>query len=197
LITSLPSKKKPSQSASQKPIEGDATGSETGPETMSGELAPTQNHVQPVQGPLIDECEYGETVMSLQALMAGLIRPYRDRTYSVKQRWTRLVATTDRRALLAREAIVPQAVLTVRLRPLHPPLVQPLIYLLHHILKIHKETAAADLRAHIEASQTRTGLEMRSGHIVHVRHLPLKHRLTMFAAISLTHSRLYDGKKAP
>jgi hypothetical protein len=185
LITSLPSKKKPSQSASQKPIEGDATGNETGPETMSGELAPTQNHVQPVQGPLIDECEYGETVM------------YRDRTYSVKQRWTRLVATTDRRALLARESIVPQAVLTVRLRPLHPPLVQPLIYLLHHILKIHKETAAADLQAHIEASQTRTGLEMRSGHIAHVRHLPLKHRLTMFAAISLTHSKLYDGKKAP
>jgi hypothetical protein len=197
LITSLPSKKKLSQSKSQKPIEGDATGSETGPETMSGELAPTQNHGQPVQGTLIDECEYGETVISLQARMAGLIRPYRDRTYSVKQRWTRLVATTDRRALPAKEAIVPQAVLMVPLRPLHPPLAQPPIYLLHHILKTHKETAAADLRAPIEASQTRTGLEMRSGHIAHVRHPPLKQRLTMFAATSFTHSKLCDGKKAP
>jgi hypothetical protein len=197
LITSLLSKKKLSQSKSQKPIEGDATGSETGPETMSGGLAPTQSHGRPVLGPLIDECEFGETVMPLQARMAGLIRPYRDRTYSVIQRWIRLVATTGRPALRAKEAIVPQAVLTVRLRPLHPPLVPPLIYLLHHILKTHKETAAGDLRARIEASQTRTELEMRSGHIAHVRHLLLKQRLMIFAAISLTHLKLCDGKKAP
>ena len=135
--------------------------------------------------------------MPLQARMAGLIRPYRDHTSSVNRRWTRLAATTDRRAPPVKEAIIPQAVLTVQLRPLHQPLVQPLIYLLHHILKTHKETAAADLRVPIGASQTRTELEMRSGHIAHVRHLPLKQRLMTFAATPLTHSKLCDGKKAP
>ena len=135
--------------------------------------------------------------MSLLARMAGLIRPYRDHTSSVNQRWTLLVAINDRRVLPAKEAIVPQAVLTVQLRPLHRPLAQPLIYLLHHILRTHKETAAADLRVPIEALQTRTELEMRSGRIAHVRHLPLRQRLMRFAATPLTHSKLCDGKKAP
>jgi hypothetical protein len=197
LITSLPSKKKLSRSKSQKLIVGDATGNETVPETTSGGFAPIQSHGQPVPGTPIDEREYGETVMPLLARRAGLIRPYRDRTYSVNQRWTLLVAITDRRALPAKEAIVPQTVLTVQLRPSHPLLAQPPIYPLHDILKTHKETAAVDLRVLTGASQTRTGLEMRSGHIAHVRHLPPKRRLMTVAAILLTHSKLCDGKKAP
>ena len=84
-----------------------------------------------------------------------------------------LVATKDRQALPAKEAIVPQAVLTALLRPLHPLLVQPLIYPLRHTLRTHRETAAADLQAHIGASQTQMDPEMRSGRIARVRHLPL------------------------
>ena len=125
---------------------------------------------------------------------------HQDSMVTASRPWNRLAATEGQRAPLvdpAKEAIVPQAVLTVQLRPLHQPLVQPLIYLLHHILRTHKETAAADLRVAIGASQTRTELEMRSGHIAHVRHLPLKQRLMTFAATPLTHSKLCDGKKAP
>jgi hypothetical protein len=160
LITSLLSKRKLSRSKLQKPTEGGATGNETDPETMSGELAPTQSHGQPVPELPIDEREYEEIVMPLLARMAELIRPYRDRTYSVNQRWTLLVAITDRRALPAKEAIVPQTALKVQLRPLHQPLVQPLIYLPRHTLKTHKEIVAADLRVPIGASRTRTDLEI-------------------------------------
>jgi hypothetical protein len=196
LITSLLSKKKPLRSVLQKHTAGDITGNETGPEIMSGGFAPTQSHGQPVLGPLIDECEYGETVTQSLARMAELIHPYRDRTYSVKQRWTLLVAIIDLRVLPAKEAIVPQTVLTVRLRPSHLPLAQPLIFLLHGILKTHKETAAVGLRVRIVASQIRMELEMRSGHIAHVRHLPLKQRHMKIAAM-LTHLKLCDGKQAP
>jgi hypothetical protein len=198
LITLPLSKKKLLQSALQKHTAGDTTGNETAPETMSGGFAPTQSHGQLVPEIPIDECEYGETVMSSRARRAGLIiHPYRDRTYSVNQRWTLLVAIIDLRVLPAKEAIVPQIVLTVQLRPLRPPLAQPLIYLLRHILKTHKETAAVDLRVRIVASQTRTELEMRSGHIARVPHLPHKRRLMKVAAMLLTHSKLCDGKKAP
>jgi hypothetical protein len=182
LITLPLSKKKLLQSALQKHTAGDTTGNETAPETMSGGFAPTQSH-----GQLVPEIP-----------RAGLIiHPYRDRTYSVNQRWTLLVAIIDLRVLPAKEAIVPQIVLTVQLRPLRPPLAQPLIYLLRHILKTHKETAAVDLRVRIVASQTRTELEMRSGHIARVPHLPHKRRLMKVAAMLLTHSKLCDGKKAP
>jgi len=197
LITLLLSKKKLLQSALQRHTAGDTTGNETAPETMNGGLAPTQSHGRPVLGPLIDECEYGETVTPWLARMAELIHPYRDRTYSVNQRWTLLVATIDLRVPPAKEAIVPQTVLTVQPRPLHPPLAQPLIFLLRRILKTHKETAAVDLRVRIVASQTRTELEMRSGHIARVPHLQLKRRLMKVAAILLTHSKLCDGKKVP
>lgn len=196
MTTSLLSKKRLLRSESQKPTDGDATGNETDPETMREEFGPTQSHGQPVPGHLIDEREYGETV-TLSARMAELIRPYRDRTFSVNQRWTLLVAINDRRVLPAKEAIVPQAVLTVQLRPLHRPLAQPLTSLLRHILKTHKETVAVDHRVRNGASQIQTHLGTRAGHIAHARHPRLNQRLMKPAAISLTRSKLCDGKKAP
>lgn len=197
MITLPLNKKKPLRSVLQKRTAGDTTGNETDPETMNGGSAPTQSHGRPVLGPLIDECEYGETVTPSLARRAGLIHPYRDRTYSVNQRWTLLVAIIDLRVPPAKEAIVPQTVLMVQLRPLHLPLAQPLIFLLRGILKTHKETAAVGLRVRIVASQIRTELEMQSEHIVHVQPLPPKQRHMKIAAMLLTHLKLCDGKEAP
>lgn len=135
--------------------------------------------------------------MSFPARMAGPIHPYQDRTYSVNRHWILLVAITDQRALPAKEAIVPQVVLTVQLRPLHPPPVQPLIYLPHHTLKTRKEIAVGVLQAHTGASQILMDLGTRSGRIERVRHLLPNQRPMRPAVTSRTHWKQCAGKKAP
>jgi hypothetical protein len=77
---------------------------------------------------------------------------------TVSQLWSHLVATEGQQAPLvdpAKEAIVPQIGQTVQPQQSALPLALPLICLLRHIPKTHKENAEGDRQAPTEVSQIR------------------------------------------
>lgn len=81
---------------------------------------------------------------------------HQDSMVTASRPWNRLAATEGQRAPLvdpAKEAIVPQIVQTVQHQQSALPLAPPLICLLRHIQKTHKENAGGDHRAPTEVSQ--------------------------------------------